>query len=74
MAFFSASIRRGGTQRFPFSDPRHVGLAAGALSGNKDLEKEGALDRASGAVKEGFGTVKRKLGEALEDTGKHTKR
>ena len=48
--------------------------AAGTLTGDKDLEKEGATDRMGGAIKEGFGKVKRKVGEALEDAGKHTKR
>jgi uncharacterized protein YjbJ (UPF0337 family) len=48
--------------------------AAGNLTGNKELESEGAADRAKGAVREGFGEAKRKVGEAIEDLGKDTKK
>ena len=48
--------------------------AAGTVTGNKDLESEGAADRAKGAVQEGYGEVKRKVGEAIEDLGKDTKK
>lgn len=48
--------------------------AAGTLTGNKDLENEGADQRAGGSVQEGLGTARRKVGEALEDLGKQVKR
>ncbi|MEP6769605.1 MAG: CsbD family protein [Acidobacteriota bacterium] len=48
--------------------------AAGTLTGNKDLESEGANQRAGGAVEEGLGKARRKVGEALEDLGNEVKR
>ena len=36
---------------------------------DKDMEAEGAADRAGGDVQEGFGTAKRKVGEAIENVG-----
>lgn len=48
--------------------------AAGTLSGDRDLENEGADERASGALQEGLGRARRKVGEALEDLGKDVKR
>lgn len=48
--------------------------AAGTLSGDKDLENEGANERAGGALQEGLGQARRKVGEALEDLGKDVKR
>jgi uncharacterized protein YjbJ (UPF0337 family) len=36
---------------------------------DKEMESEGAADRASGNVQEGFGTARRKVGEAIEDVG-----
>jgi len=48
--------------------------AAGTLTGNKDLESEGADQRAGGAVEEGLGRARRKVGEALEDLGENVKR
>lgn len=48
--------------------------AAGTLTGNKDLESEGAKQRAGGAVEEGLGKARRKVGEALEDLGNEVKR
>jgi len=47
--------------------------AVGVLTGNKDLESEGADERADGAVQETLGKARRKVGEALEDLGKKTK-
>lgn len=37
---------------------------------DKELETEGAADRAGGNLQEGYGTAKRKVGEAIEDVGK----
>ena len=48
--------------------------AAGTLTGNQNLENEGADQRAGGAVQEGLGTARRKVGEALEDLGNQVKR
>ena len=36
---------------------------------DRDLEAEGSADRTGGKVQEGFGTAKRKVGEAIEDIG-----
>ncbi len=36
---------------------------------DSDLESEGQADRAGGKVQEGFGTARRKVGEAIEDVG-----
>lgn len=41
----------------------------GEVTGDRELEAEGEADRASGNVQEGFGTAKRKVGEAIEDIG-----
>jgi uncharacterized protein YjbJ (UPF0337 family) len=48
--------------------------ATGTLTGNRDLENEGADERAEGNVQEGLGRGRRKLGEALEDLGDEIKR
>ena len=48
--------------------------AAGTLTGDRDLENEGANERAGGEVQEGFGRARRKVGEAIEDLGKDVKR
>jgi uncharacterized protein YjbJ (UPF0337 family) len=48
--------------------------ATGTLTGNQDLENEGADERAEGNVQEGLGRGRRKLGEALEDLGDEIKR
>ncbi|HEY0378416.1 MAG TPA: CsbD family protein [Pyrinomonadaceae bacterium] len=37
---------------------------------NEEMETEGAAERAGGHVQEGYGTAKRKVGEAIEDVGK----
>ncbi len=39
--------------------------AAGIITGNKDLEREGTQDRAEGAVQESIGKARRKLGDAV---------
>lgn len=41
----------------------------GKAFNDRDLETEGAADRAGGNVQEGFGTARRKVGEAVEDIG-----
>jgi uncharacterized protein YjbJ (UPF0337 family) len=48
--------------------------ATGTLTGNRDLEEEGADERAEGNVQEGLGRSRRKLGEAIEDLGEDIKR
>ena len=48
--------------------------AMGTLTGNKDLESEGASERAGGAAQERIGKATRKMGEAIEDLGKKIKR
>jgi uncharacterized protein YjbJ (UPF0337 family) len=40
--------------------------AAGALTGDKDLESEGKADRAAGEVKEKVGDVKDKVEDAVD--------
>ncbi|MBC8030915.1 MAG: CsbD family protein [Pyrinomonadaceae bacterium] len=41
----------------------------GRVVNDRDLEDEGQADRAGGKVQEGFGTARRKVGEAIEDLG-----
>ena len=41
----------------------------GEVTGDRELEAEGEADRAGGNIQEGFGTAKRKVGEAIEDLG-----
>jgi uncharacterized protein YjbJ (UPF0337 family) len=41
----------------------------GRVTNDRDLETEGQADRAGGNIQEGFGTAKRKVGEAVEDIG-----
>ncbi len=36
---------------------------------DRELEDEGTADRAGGNMKEGFGTARRKVGDAIEDLG-----
>ena len=48
--------------------------AAGTLTGNPDLESEGANERAGGVLQEELGRARRKVGEAIEDLGKDVKR
>ena len=48
--------------------------AAGTLTGNEELEKRGADERAKGELQEGFGRARRKVGEAIEDLGEEIKR
>ena len=41
----------------------------GRATGDRDLEDEGATDRAGGKIQEGFGEAKRKVGDAIKDVG-----
>lgn len=41
--------------------------AAGIITGNRELEKEGSEQRVSGAVHESVGKARRKVGEFVED-------
>ncbi|OLE51163.1 MAG: hypothetical protein AUG51_24300 [Acidobacteria bacterium 13_1_20CM_3_53_8] len=41
----------------------------GRAAGDREMESEGAADRAGGNLREGFGTARRKVGEAVEDMG-----
>ena len=41
---------------------------------DRELEQQGSADQVKGDVKEGFGTTKRKVGEAIEDVGDAIKR
>jgi len=45
---------------------------AGELTDNPDLEAEGQIDRAAGAVRESFGKAKRKVKEGIEDLAEDT--
>lgn len=46
----------------------------GQATGDQDLHDEGVVDQASGEIQEGFGTAKRKVGEAVKDLGDRIKR
>jgi uncharacterized protein YjbJ (UPF0337 family) len=48
--------------------------AAGALTDNPELEKEGADERAVGQAREDLASARRKAGEAIEDLGKKIQR
>jgi uncharacterized protein YjbJ (UPF0337 family) len=48
--------------------------AAGTLTGDRNLENEGANERAGGRVQERLGRARRKVGEAIEDLGEDVKR
>jgi len=41
----------------------------GRAINDRDLESEGQADRAGGNLQEGFGTARRKVGDAIEDLG-----
>jgi len=41
----------------------------GRVIDDKELEDEGRADQTGGKVQEGFGTARRKVGEAIEDLG-----
>ena len=44
-----------------------VKQAAGVISGNKDVESEGAADRAKGAAQKAFGDLKRGIAKKLDE-------
>ena len=46
----------------------------GRAVGDRDMETEGATDRAGGKLQEGYGEAKRNIGEAVEDVGNAIKR
>jgi uncharacterized protein YjbJ (UPF0337 family) len=46
----------------------------GRAINDRDLEDEGQADKTGGKVQEGFGTAKRKVGEAIEDIGESISR
>jgi uncharacterized protein YjbJ (UPF0337 family) len=46
----------------------------GRAVGDDELETEGQADRAGGNIQEGFGTARRKVGDAIEDLGDAIKR
>lgn len=46
----------------------------GRAVGDDEMEAEGQADRAGGNIQEGFGTARRKVGEAIEDVGDAIKR
>ena len=41
----------------------------GRAIGDRDLETEGSADKVGGNIQEGFGKVRRKVGDAIEDIG-----
>ena len=41
----------------------------GRVIGDRDMETEGAADRAGGNVQESYGETKRKVGDAIKDVG-----
>ena len=43
--------------------------AAGIITGNRELEKEGSQQRTAGAVQESIGKARRRVGELFEDVG-----
>jgi len=51
-----------------------VKQGVGVLTGDRQLEDEGAADEVSGEVQETFGTAKRKVGEAVKDLGDRIKK
>jgi uncharacterized protein YjbJ (UPF0337 family) len=41
---------------------------------DRELENEGNADQAGGKIREGFGTARRKVGEAIEDLGESVRK
>jgi uncharacterized protein YjbJ (UPF0337 family) len=48
--------------------------AVGILSGNRQLEREGSAQRLEGAVEEGLGKARRRVGEVLANLGNAVKK
>ena len=48
--------------------------AAGAVTGNEDLEQRGAEERSEGQAQHDLGRARRKVGEAIADLGDEIKR
>ena len=48
--------------------------AAGDLTDDESLQSEGKADEARGDLREGYGTTKRKVGDAIEDIGENLKK
>ena len=48
--------------------------AVGIITGDRKMEQEGSLQRAEGAVEEGLGKARRKVGEVLTNLGNVIKR
>jgi len=48
--------------------------ATGALLDDRELQEQGADERAGGEAQEAFGKARRKAGEVLEDLGEKIKR
>ncbi|MCM2316678.1 MAG: CsbD family protein [Thermoanaerobaculia bacterium] len=48
--------------------------AAGVLTGDEKLERDGARERAAGAIQESVGKARRKVGELVTGVGKAIKR
>jgi uncharacterized protein YjbJ (UPF0337 family) len=46
----------------------------GRAVNDRDLEQEGQADQAGGDLREGFGTARRKVGEAIEDIGESVRK
>jgi uncharacterized protein YjbJ (UPF0337 family) len=51
-----------------------VKQAIGHATNDERLHDEGVADEAAGKVQEGFGTARRKIGDAVEDLGDKIKR
>jgi uncharacterized protein YjbJ (UPF0337 family) len=51
-----------------------VKQAVGNATDDPQLHDEGVADEAGGELREGFGTAKRKVGEAVKDLGNRIKR
>jgi uncharacterized protein YjbJ (UPF0337 family) len=45
--------------------------SVGRAIDDEELEAEGSAEHAGGKVSEGFGTTRRKVGEAIEDVGEN---
>ncbi|MGI8835795.1 MAG: CsbD family protein [Pyrinomonadaceae bacterium] len=41
---------------------------------DRELESEGQADQTGGKIREGFGTTRRKVGEAIEDLGESVRK